>query len=385
MRSIQYYLAEPRHTEINRIFVKAKPEVAWEAIRHFDASTIPWIRLLFAIRTIPEKLSGKYNLHEDNRIGIDQIAENGKGFMIVREEPGKEVVVGSVGQFWHLNIPFATVKPGEFRNFNQPGWGKLAWATVVEPFLDGSTISLELRTTATDEHSWKKLKNYYRIIGMGSRPIRSSLMKHYETVLGKMKLTDDDERMLPGDELIPDAKYSYTHSKIIEAPLHIVWRYLMQLGCDWAGWYSIDLLDHGGAPSINHLVEGWDTRYPGDKLAATPANDSFFEVYAIEKEKYFIIGGKGHRLGGDFKMRWAFIVEPIGEDATHLIARVRMKAIPKISEWFQGNLLAPAMHGLMQQVQLKTIKRLSERDAEKRREMPSFSINFNESPQHVSL
>ena len=159
----------------------------------------------------------------------------------------------------------------------------------------------------------------------------------------------------------------------------------MQLGCDRAGWYSIDLLDHGGVPSINHLVEGWETRNPGDKLAATPAIDSFFEVYAIEKEKYFIIGGDGHRLGGDFKMRWAFIVEPIGEDATRLIARVRMKAAPKISEWFQGNLLAPAMHGLMQQVQLKTIKRLSERDAEKRREIPSFSINSNGNQQNVSL
>lgn len=77
-------------------------------------------------------------------------------------------------------------------------------------------------------------------------------------------------------------------------------------------------------------------------------------------------------------MRWAFIVEPVGEDATRLIARVRMKAAPKISEWFQGNLLAPAMHGLMQQVQLKTIKRLSERDAGQRREIPSFSIHFNE-------
>lgn len=374
MRSIQYYFPEPRHTEINRVFVKAKPSVAWEAVRHFDASAISWIRLLFAIRTIPEKLSGKHNLHKDNRLGIDQIAENGKGFMIVHEEPGKEVVVASVGQFWQLNIRFADIRPEEFKNFNQPGWGKLAWAITVEPFLGGSTISLELRTTATDDHSWKKLKNYYRIIGLGSRPIRSSLMKHYEAVLGKMKLPDDDERILPGDELIPDAKYSYTHSKIIEAPITIAWHYLMQLGCDRAGWYSIDLLDHRGIPSTDHLVEGWDTREIGDKLDATLANDSFFEVYAVEKERYFIIGGDGHRLGGDFKMRWAFIVEPIGEDASRLTARVRMKAAPKISEWLQGTLLAPAMHGIMQEVQLKKIKRFSERDAELRK-IPSFSAH----------
>jgi hypothetical protein len=59
-------------------------------------------------------------------------------------------------------------------------------------------------------------------------------------------------------------------------------------------------------------------------------------------------------------------LEPIGEDATHLIARVRMKAAPKWSEWLQGNILAPPIHGLMQHVQLKTIKRIAERDAQMR-------------------
>jgi hypothetical protein len=366
MRIIQKYLPHPRHTEINRIFVKAKPAAAYEAARHFDASEISWIRLLFDIRTIPEKLSGKYNPDEDRRIGVDQIEKSGTGFKILYEKPGKEVLVGSVGQFWHLKIPFAEVKPEEFLHFNEPGWGKLAWAIVVEPYLDGSTISLELRTTATDEHSWKKLNNYYRLIGLGSRPIRSSLMKHYETILGKMKLPDDDEKKLTGDEIVADAKYAYNQSKIIEAPPAIVWRYLMQLGCDRAGWYSIDLLDHGGVPSINHLVDGWEIRKQGDKIDATPKKDGFFEVYKVEKEKYFVMGGEGHRLGGEFKMSWAFVLESIGEDATYLTARVRMKAIPKWSEWLQGNLLAPPMHGLMQHVQLKTIKRLAERDAEMR-------------------
>ncbi len=366
MRAIQQYLPNPRHTEINRVFVKALPAAAWEAVRHFDASEIPWIRLLFDIRTIPERIAGKGKIKEDRRIGVDQIADNGKGFQIIHEIPGREVVIGSVGQFWYLKIPFAEVKPEDFKTFDQPGWGKLAWSIVVEPFLDGSTISLELRTTATDEYSWKKLNNYYRLIGLGSRPIRSSLMKHYEALLGKMKLPDDDERALPGDDIIKEAKYSYTQARIIEAPPNIVWSYLMQLGCDRAGWYSIDLLDHGGEPSINHLVEGWESRKPGDRVSATPAKDRFFEVYKVEPEKYFIMGGHGHRLGGDFSMSWAFVLDRIGEDATYLSARVRMKATPLWSEWLQGNLLAPAMHGLMQQVQLKTIKQLAERDAELR-------------------
>ena len=195
-------------------------------------------------------------------------------------------------------------------------------------------------------------------------------MNHFESMLGKMQIPDDEIRVLEGDDLVEDAKYVYTHKKNIEAPTGIVWRYLMQLGCDRAGWYSIDLLDHGGKPSIDHLVEGWETRAPGDKLSATPAGDSFFNVYNVEQEKHFIMGGQGHRLGGDFKVSWAFILEPVGEDATHLIVRVRMKAAPEWSEWLQGQILAPPIHGLMQRTQLKTIKRLAERDAQLRMILP---------------
>ena len=364
MKAIQKYLPDPRHVEIKRIFVCAKPAEAWEVARHFDASAVKWIRLLFDIRTLPEKLRGQQHAQKDHRIGIDQITAEETGFMILHEVAGREVVVGSVGQFWHLNIPFASINPCDFKDFSEPGWGKLAWAIAVEPYLDGSTISLELRTTATDEDNWNKLKNYYRIIGIGSKAIRSSLMRHFETVLGKMELPDEDELALPGDEIIPDARYSYTHAKNIEAPREIIWQYLMQLGCDRAGWYSIDLLDHGGEPSVNHLVKGWETRNIGDKLAAMPDDrDGFFNVTSISRENYFVIGGQGLKLGKEFKMSWSFVLEPIGEDAINLITRVSANMEPGLNSWLQGTLITPVIHGIMQHVQLKTLKRYAERDA----------------------
>lgn len=61
MRTIQSYLPNPRHTEIHRIFVKAKPDVAWNTARHFDMSGVPWVKLLFDIRTLPDKLMGRPN------------------------------------------------------------------------------------------------------------------------------------------------------------------------------------------------------------------------------------------------------------------------------------------------------------------------------------
>ena len=185
MRLIQKYLPNPRHTEIHRIFVKANPEVAWNNVRHLDMGKTPLVRLLFDIRTLPHRLKGQLK-EEDRRIGVDQITDNGTGFFIAEEKPGREVVVASAGKFWQVNIPFADVKPAQFKNFNVPDHGKLAWSISVEPYHEGSTIAIELRTTATDEKSWKKLRQYYSIIGIGSRLIRNSVMLHLEAMFGKL-------------------------------------------------------------------------------------------------------------------------------------------------------------------------------------------------------
>jgi hypothetical protein len=71
-------------------------------------------------------------------------------------------------------------------------------------------------------------------------------------------------------------------------------------------------------------------------------------------------------MGGPFEMTWAFVVEPVGEDATHLITRARMESSPKWAEWLMGRVFYPPVHALMSGVQLRNIKRLAERDAQMR-------------------
>lgn len=336
-------------------------------VRHFDLASTRWVRAVFDLRTLPDRLRGRAVAESDRRLGVDQITGSRKpGFMLLEEIPGREVVIGAIGQFWHLNIPFLQVPPGQFRDFREAGWGKIAWSLSVEPFGTGSTVSLELRTTANDGASWSRFRRYYRIIGPVSRLIRTSSMARFEAELGRLQRDDDDRRPLPGDEQLPAAPYQLTHALDIEAPPRLVWRYLMQLGCDRAGWYSIDALDHGGMPSVDHLIDGWEMRQAGDRLAATPAQDSFFEVYRVDPEYAFVIGGETTRLGGPFRMTWAFVLEPVGSDATHLIVRVRMAASPRWAAWVQGALVFPPVHRLMQRRQLHTLRRLCERDAQQR-------------------
>ncbi|WP_018613354.1 hypothetical protein [Segetibacter koreensis] len=367
MKAIQTYLPNPRHTETKRIFVKVKPGVAWKLARHYDMSSVPWVRFLFNLRTVTDLFHEERPRFGDKKIGfIDEIEENGKGFLVLHETPGKEVVVGAVGKFWHIDIPFVEIKPQEYRDFNEAGWGKVAWSITVEPYLGGSTICFELRTSATDDESWKKLNRYYHVIGAFSKLIRHTLMERLEKELGSLVLPAEDTRSLAGDEIIPDTKFVDTDHINIEAPVSFVWPYLMQLGCDRAGWYSIDWLDNGGVRSTDHLVGDWSDRKVGDKLSATPKKDSFFEVYQIEHEKYFVIGGELKTEEGFFKSSWSFVLEPVGEEASHLVVRAKMTMSPKWKEWFMGNLFYPPVHGIMEAVQLKTIKRYAERDAEAR-------------------
>lgn len=40
-----------------------------------------------------------------------------------------------------------------------------------------------------------------------------------------------------------------------------------------------------------------------------------------------MIGGQTERMGEPFRMTWAFVVEPIGGDATHLVTRIDQRGI----------------------------------------------------------
>jgi hypothetical protein len=69
---------------------------------------------------------------------------------------------------------------------------------------------------------------------------------------------------------------------------------------------------------------------------------------------------------GLYKMSWAFILEPIGEDAPYLTSRVRMESTPKWAGWLMATVIAPPVHSWMSGVRLTHIRSLAGRDAQQR-------------------
>ena len=93
--------------QVDRVAVAASPGHAYAAARSLDLSGIGWVRLLFQLRVVPDRIAAAWRGQPYPPLraaGIDDITGDGSGFVLLGEEPGREVVVGAIGKFWQPAI-----------------------------------------------------------------------------------------------------------------------------------------------------------------------------------------------------------------------------------------------------------------------------------------
>jgi hypothetical protein len=85
---------------------------------------------------------------------------------------------------------------------------------------------------------------------------------------------------MPGDGLVPHARYRATRGITIAATPEEVWPWLVQVGCLRGGWYADDLLDNLAHPSTWQIVPGLQSLALGKLLpmAPTPSAATAFVV-----------------------------------------------------------------------------------------------------------
>src|SRR5262249_60782541 len=107
------------------------------------------------------------------------------------------------------------------------------------------------------------------------------------------------------------------------------------MGCERAGFYSIDHLDNAGIESAFHIIREMEHLAVGDIIPARPAGDEGFAVLRVESDRLLVLGSpqllpkSGNAWSLPYAMTWAFVLEPIGSSATQLIVRVRGTALPE--------------------------------------------------------
>jgi hypothetical protein len=128
---------------------------------------------------------------------------------------------------------------------------------------------------------------------------------------------DEATRSLPGDELVADAKVRWNHAITIHARPADIWPWLVQMGCRRAGWYSYDGLDNGGVRSAERIIPELQQVQVGDIFPMRPTDKDTFVVRLVEPERALVLGDAA---GG---MAWELVLEPVDEDSTRVIARIR--------------------------------------------------------------
>jgi proline iminopeptidase len=89
----------------------------------------------------------------------------------------------------------------------------------------------------------------------------------------------------PGADLIPGGQRGATMAVTIDAPPSRVWPWLVQMGCDRAGWHSWDRLDNGGVPSAERVHPEWQAWRWGSP-GLNPSGGAWFEVAALTRSAW---------------------------------------------------------------------------------------------------
>ena len=359
MSTLDRFLPAWSLRQVDRIAVVAEPDEAWRAVRALDFYASPFVRGLFALRGLPDRLL-RGAPAPPPRMTLDDIDRApAPGFHILDERDG-EIVFGAIGKVWKPHIPFLSIAPADYGAFAEPGWIKVAWSITVQArSRGGSSIRIDVRVAATDEPSLRRFRRYWRLIGPFSHLIRRLFLARMRRVLGGIDEHAEDEALrLAGDELLPGARRQLTMSRTIETPPSRLWPWLAQLGCRRGGWYSWDRLDNGGIPSATRVDPALQRIAVGDLLPATPEDPGGFAVLRVEPPRLLVLGSPEllpaakTSFGLPYRMTWQFALDPLGDDATRLRVRVRGDYLPTLrtraflAAWLQ-------LHRFMQSAQLR--------------------------------
>jgi hypothetical protein len=139
------------------------------------------------------------------------------------------------------------------------------------------------------------------------------------------------ERMmpLPGDALVPDARYRLDHGITIRAPADSVWPWLVQIGQDRGGFYSYSWLEQLAGADIHnadHIHPEWQQLKPGDLVRATQPDYLGGRLGEPGWRVVDVVPGRAIVL-----QNWgAFVLHPVDARTTRFFVRTRGDGAPSL-------------------------------------------------------
>jgi len=236
------------------------------------------------------------------------------------------------------------------------GWIGLVHRIMERAQLDNLAARVEQRVTRED---WRD----FVAGGQGAARIVAALLApHRRPERAHWGLTAEEARRpYPGDDLVPNPSWGWTHAIHIDVPVANVWPWIAQIGADRAGFYSYQWLENLFGSSLRNAERvhpEWEVR-PGDELLLHPKLPPL-AVAAVEPGRWFV----AHADDPDVAVSWLFLLEPQGESACRFVSRYRCRTSSALRPRLEyGPWLAEPLGFAMDRRMLLGVKERAERFA----------------------
>ena len=174
---------------------------------------------------------------------------------------------------------------------------------------------------------------------------------------------------LPGDELVPTPKWSYTLGIAVDASPEAVWPWIAQIGQGRGGFYTYQTLENLVGCRITNTTQMLpEYQHPavGDDLYLHPTA-SKLRIEIVDPPNALVLLGSTADMGveeGRGISSWHFVVNPGPDGGSRLLTRGRYDYAP---DWKSrlafGRFPLEVISFVMSRKMMLEIKRLAERDA----------------------
>lgn len=276
------------------------------------------------------------------------------GFEVLQVEPNRVLLLGGLYDVeGECQLPFAAERPRRY-------W-HITWVFALEP-LDARTTRLHVRARAAFPPTER-----WRAIGMAAthRVMQAVMLRHL-AARAEGRLPRDDvrdvidglggaavmarallspfqrkararfgvdenlaRRAYPGDELVPEPRWGWTHGVEIDAPTGAVWPWIAQIGADRAGFYSYQWLENLFGCEIRNaeaIHPEWEAQL-GQPLVLHPGPRApRLAVTSLDRGRFLLARSPEpeRREGSWVTVTWLFFLEPLAGGRCRLISRFRL-------------------------------------------------------------
>ncbi len=171
---------------------------------------------------------------------------------------------------------------------------------------------------------------------------------------------------LPGDELVPNPKWSYTYGIDVDAPPEMIWPWIAQIGQKRGGFYTYQTLENIAGCRITNTTEILpEYQHPevGDEIYLHPTAPPM-RVELVDPPYGLVLCGSLVEFAAEDRWgmtTWQFVIRPNSAGRSRLLTRGRSDYSPAwASTLAYGRTLTESINFVMSRRMLLEIKRLAD-------------------------